>query len=253
MKIIDCPSPNYDQRRNAAVPDTLVLHYTGMKSAAEALARLTNPAAQVSSHYFIDEAGTILQLVAERHRAWHAGVGWWQGRGDINSHSIGIEIVNRGHEWGYESFPQQQIAAVIELCRAIVARHRIAGQRVIAHSDLAPCRKLDPGELFPWPLLAQAGVGLYPQLLDPHPSHQPIATRGDRGEAVAAMQSDLARYGWSVGRTGTFDAVTWFAVVAFQRHFRPYRIDGQWDHDCASRLSKLLQRVDGFAWVLPSA
>jgi N-acetylmuramoyl-L-alanine amidase len=141
------PSPNHDERKLGV--DLLLLHYTGMKTAADARARLIDPAAKVSSHYLVDEDGGIAQLVPEARRAWHAGLSSWKSVTDINSCSVGIEIVNPGHEFGYRDFPEAQIEAVIALCRDIVARHSIPARRVLAHSDVAPARKEDPGERFP--------------------------------------------------------------------------------------------------------
>ena len=152
-------SPNFGPRRDTLRPDMIVLHYTGMASGAGAEAWLCDPASEVSSHYLVHEDGRIVQMVRESDRAWHAGKSFWRGVTDVNSHSLGIEIVNPGHEFGYRGFPRSQIAAVIELCRGIIARHAILPQRVLAHSDVAVGRKVDPGEKFPWRQLAEAGVG----------------------------------------------------------------------------------------------
>ncbi|MFM9975480.1 MAG: N-acetylmuramoyl-L-alanine amidase, partial [Beijerinckiaceae bacterium] len=160
------PSPNHGERKDGKLPDALVLHYTGMTDGASALLQLCNPLAQVSSHYFVFEDGRILQLVPEARRAWHAGAGSWQGESDMNSASIGIEIVNPGHDHGYCPFPTAQMDAVTKLCKDIVDRWQIRPDRVIAHSDMAPARKCDPGELFPWRELAEAGVGHW---VEPHP------------------------------------------------------------------------------------
>jgi N-acetylmuramoyl-L-alanine amidase len=160
MQIIPHPSPNQNARPGGV--DMLILHYTGMKTAAEALARLCDPAAEVSAHYMIDEDGTIYALVPEHRRAWHAGVSYWRGRENLNDVSIGIEIVNPGHEWGYRPFPERQIDALAELCRAILSRHPIPPENVVGHSDVAPDRKQDPGELFPWRHLAAQGIGVWP-------------------------------------------------------------------------------------------
>src|SRR5579864_6043616 len=161
MRLIQRPSPNHDAR-NVPV-DLLVLHYTGMKSANEALERLCDPAAKVSAHYTVDEDGTVYHHVPEARRAWHAGVSSWAGATDINACSIGIELVNPGHEFGYRDFPDAQIEALITLCHGILLRHPISSARVLGHSDVAPARKEDPGELFPWARLAKAGIGLWPQ------------------------------------------------------------------------------------------
>ncbi|HEY5348068.1 MAG TPA: N-acetylmuramoyl-L-alanine amidase, partial [Rhizomicrobium sp.] len=154
-------SPNQDARPDGAVIDMLVLHYTGMQSAEAALARLCDPAAKVSAHYTIDRKGHVYAHVAEERRAWHAGVSCWAGARDINSHSIGIELVNPGHEFGYVAFSDAQIAALTELAHGILARHPIPRARALAHSDVAPMRKMDPGELFPWQHLAGQGIGLW--------------------------------------------------------------------------------------------
>ncbi|HEX2479239.1 MAG TPA: N-acetylmuramoyl-L-alanine amidase, partial [Geminicoccaceae bacterium] len=156
-------SPNADDRPSWCAVDTLILHYTGMPTAAAALARLRDPDAKVSAHYLIDEDGDVVHLVPEERRAWHAGVSSWAGRARLNDCSIGIELVNPGHEWGYRPFTDAQYDACVELCRAILARWPIAPRGVLAHSDVAPARKQDPGELFDWARLAAAGVGLWPQ------------------------------------------------------------------------------------------
>src|SRR5665213_2983903 len=160
-------SSNHDSRGEVVggTPriDTLVLHYTGMRSAAAALDRLCDPAARVSSHYVVEEDGTVWRLVPDDRRAWHAGVSYWEGGRELNYVSLGVEIVNPGHEWGYRPFPEAQMAAVEALCRELVARHRIPAHRVVGHSDIAPERKADPGELFDWPRLARAGIGIWPE------------------------------------------------------------------------------------------
>lgn len=158
------PSPNFGDRRGREI-NALVIHYTGMQTAAASLDRLCDPDAEVSAHYLIDEDGETYQLVDEQHRAWHAGAGFWRGETDLNSTSIGIELQNPGHEWGYRAFPAAQIAALIPLCQDILGRHGIPAVNIIGHSDLAPARKTDPGELFPWPELAAAGIGLWPDTI----------------------------------------------------------------------------------------
>ena len=210
------PSPNFDARGDAPI-DMMVLHYTGMKSAKEALERLCDPAAKVSAHYTIDEDGTAYAHVPETRRAWHAGAGHWAGASDINARSIGIELVNPGHEFGYRAFPDIQIAALTTLCHSILMRHPIPSWRVLGHSDVAPARKEDPGELFPWQQLAKAGIGLWPQ-----------ATAGDLNAEA------LARYGYDP------DAPQDKVITAFQRHFRPKKLDGLWDSECAGLLTSLL-------------
>ena len=161
MRHIERPSPNQDERGGAAI-DMLVLHYTGMPTAEAALERLCDPQARVSAHYAIDEGGTIHALVPEARRAWHAGISFWAGARDINARSIGIELVNPGHEFGYRIFAEAQIVALTGLCQEILARHAIVPWRVLGHSDVAPDRKEDPGELFPWKSLAETGIGLWP-------------------------------------------------------------------------------------------
>jgi len=213
------PSPNFDSRRGQAV-DTLVIHYTGMIEAEAALARLCDPTAKVSAHYFIAQDGAVTALVDEAMRAWHAGQGFWGGARDVNAVSIGIELCNPGHDWGYGDFPAPQIAALIGLGREIVARHAIPAWRVIGHSDLAPARKIDPGERFPWRPLAASGLGLWPEGADM-----------GKGTQLAA---DLRAYGYDP------EAPDDAAIAAFQRHFRPARIDGQADAECAGLAARLL-------------
>ncbi len=221
MQMIDTPSPNFDVR---ALPVTmLVLHYTGMQDAAGALARLTDPAAKVSAHYVVDEDGTIHRLVAEEHRAWHAGRSHWRGVTDINSASIGIEIVNPGHEWGYRAFPDAQIEALIPLVHEIKERHAITRGNVVGHSDIAPTRKQDPGELFPWGRLARLRLAL------PRPARNLM----DPGWSDGGFLLALERFGYDVSDP---DA----AVVAFQRRFRPEVIDGIVDGECRMLLLALL-------------
>ena len=230
------PSPNHDARTTPI--DILLLHYTGMRTGEAALARLTDSTAKVSSHYLLYEDGRIDQLVAEAQRAWHAGVASWKGATDINSRSIGIEIVNPGHDFGYRDFPAVQIDAVIALCREIVTRHGIAKQRVLAHSDVAPERKQDPGEKFPWARLAASGIGLW---VEPTPISQG-RTLGpdDRGAGVAELQRMLVRFGYAADITHRYDQATSEVITAFQRHFRPARVDGVADTSTVDTLRRLL-------------
>lgn len=233
----DVVSPNHGPRPQGLRPDILLLHYTGMPTAAEAIARLCDPVANVSSHYVVDEDGAILRLVPEARRAHHAGVSSWQGTTDINSRSIGIEIVNPGHEFGYRPFPDAQVEAVIALCRDILARQPIAPERVLGHSDVAPERKEDPGELFPWDRLAAVGIGRW---VEPAPiSDGPAFRRGDEGLPIRALQAMLAHYGYGLDLTGVFDARTEAVVTAFQRHFRPARVDGIADRSTLETLHRL--------------
>ncbi|WEX11340.1 N-acetylmuramoyl-L-alanine amidase [Chelativorans sp. AA-79] len=232
------PSPNFGERRGGRRPDALILHYTGMSSGAAAEEWLCNPVSEVSSHYLVHEDGRIVQMVPEAARAWHAGSGSWQGESDVNSFSIGIEIVNPGHQYGYRDFPQVQVEGVIALCRDICRRHAVLPQRVLAHSDTAPGRKVDPGEKFPWKVLADNGVGHY---VAPEPIAEGEALAvGNRGEAVAALQRRLAAYGYGVEITGIYDARTETVVAAFQRHFRPARIDGAADSSTRQTLETLI-------------
>lgn len=203
----------------------LILHYTGMPSAEEALARLCDPAAKVSAHYTIDEAGTVYAHVPEERRAWHAGVSFWAGEKNVNGRSIGIELVNPGHEFGYVPFAEPQIAALIELAQGILARHAIAARHVLGHSDVAPARKTDPGELFPWQHLAEHGIGVWPTPREAH------------GDDAAAL---LRRFGYGV--PPDIDVPIEAVLSAFQRHFRPSCIDGVADAECLRILAGLSGR-----------
>jgi N-acetylmuramoyl-L-alanine amidase len=236
------PSPNHGERAHGLATDILLLHYTGTESTAAALTCLCDPVAAVSSHYLIDESGEIYQLVPEAWRAWHAGVSSWEGETDINSRSIGIEISNGGHALGYTEFPDAQIDAVITLSRDIVHRHRIRADRVLAHSDVAPARKIDPGEKFPWERLHRAGIGMW---VAPKLPSTPALGPGDRGEAVADLQAALARYGFGIKPTGLYDESTAAVVTAFQRHFRKALVDGRADRSTIGALHALLAARDG--------
>ena len=236
MNLIEAPSPNFDAR--TAPPDLLVLHYTGMQTGEEALARLRDPEARVSSHYLVEEDGRVFRLVPEERRAWHAGVSFWRGREAVNGASVGIEIVNPGHEWGYRPFPEAQMAAVIELVADIRTRWSIEDRDIVGHSDVAPNRKIDPGELFPWKRLAEAGHGLWAEV-PPAPGN-PIG-EGEEGAAVFALQAGLTRLGFNLPPSGKFDAETKTVVSAFQRHWRPERFDGVADGETRARLIALLR------------
>lgn len=225
-EIRETPSPNHDARTPGVPIDILLLHYTGMQSAAEAIARLRDPAAQVSAHYLIDEDGTIHRMVPEDRRAWHAGASRWQGVTNINARSIGIELVNPGHEWGYRPFPDAQMSALETLAREVVGRHRIPAGRVLGHSDVAPMRKEDPGELFDWARLARSGLGLWPRPDFMAPAGLPALGPGQRGADVLNLQTALDVIGYWIEGTGLFDPATEAAVTAFQRHFRTARVDG---------------------------
>lgn len=234
------PSPNHDERADGQAPDILLLHYTGMPDENEALRRLCTPAAKVSAHYLVFEDGRVVQMVPEDRRAWHAGLSSWRGEADINSRSIGIEIANRGHEGGLPPYPAIQIERVIELCRDIVGRRRIAPEDVLAHSDVAPARKEDPGELFPWQELYQAGVGHW---VEPAPSSEgDVLGPASQGPAVEELQNLLLAYGYGVATSGMFDQATADAVRAFQRHFRPGRVDGIADASTNATLRNLIAK-----------
>ncbi|MGD9866522.1 MAG: N-acetylmuramoyl-L-alanine amidase [Hyphomicrobiales bacterium] len=234
-------SPNFGDRRDGRRPDILLLHYTGMESADAALDWLVNPQSSVSCHYLVDEAGVITQMVAEDKRAWHAGASCWAGETDINSSSIGIEIHNPGHDFEYPPFPEAQMQAVEALCLDILGRHDIPARRVLAHSDVAPERKIDPGEKFDWKRLAEAGAGLW---VPPGPpgSGEGLGP-GSGGGAVKALQEKLRAYGYEVEATGEYDDRTYVTVAAFQRHFRPDRIDGIADLSTVATLDKLLDKI----------
>jgi len=211
MKILSSPSPNFDERPADTPIDMLVLHYTGMKTAQDALERMCDPQAKVSAHYMIDEDGRITQLVTEDKRAWHAGVAYWRGQTNINARSIGIEIVNPGHEWGYRAFPTLQIDAVIQLSKDILARHPIPSRNVVGHSDVAPRRKQDPGELFPWQKLAQNGIGIW--------------------FSADKQQTSLLDLGYEDESTDS--------ILAFQRHFTPNHLSGILDDRTKQALSRI--------------
>ena len=220
-EIIDCPSPNFDER---ALPvSMLVLHYTGMPDGPGAIARLCDPESKVSAHYVVAEDGQVLRLVAEEKRAWHAGRSSWRGVTDINSASIGIEIVNPGHEYGYRPFPEEQMGALIPLVAAVVGRHAIRPANVVGHSDIAPARKQDPGELFDWDRLARVGLAM------PRPAGKPIDPLWTDGGFLLALE----RFGYDVANRKA-------AVAAFQRRFRPELIDGIIDGQSRAILLGLL-------------
>jgi len=222
LRLVEAPSPNTEPRPDGTVIDTLILHYTGMHSGAAAIARLRDPAAIVSAHYVVEEDGTILRLVPEALKARHAGVSHWRGRSALNANSIGIEVVNPGHEWGYRHFPAMQMAAVADLCLEILARHPIPACNVVGHSDVSPDRKQDPGEFFDWEGLAANGIGLWPT---------------EDGPAEGESRELLARIGY---RTDLPLAVL---LTAFQRHWRPERVDGVADAETLARL-QAVARLD---------
>jgi N-acetylmuramoyl-L-alanine amidase len=212
--IAELPSPNFDDRPAGTAVDMLVLHYTGMPSAAEALARLTDPEAKVSAHYLVEEDGTVVRLVDEEMRAWHAGVACWRGATDINARSIGIELVNPGHEFGYRAFPRPQMASLVDLALGVLTRWPIPPRNVVGHSDVAPRRKMDPGELFDWRRLARAGIGLWPAEADECVLDE---------DAVRALLAEIG-----------YETEDLFATLkAFQRRWRPDRVNGRIDWQTA--------------------
>jgi N-acetylmuramoyl-L-alanine amidase len=233
------PSPNFGERKDCKGINAIILHYTGMKTGQAAEDWLCAEESQVSSHYLAHEDGRIVQMVCEADRAWHAGKSYWRGERDLNSVSVGIEIVNCGHQLGYDEFPDAQIKSVIKLCRGIIRRHKIAPERVLAHSDIAPGRKVDPGEKFPWKRLAGEGIGNY---AEPAPIQGGrFLSPGDEGQPVEALQAMLGLYGYESSVTGVFDPATLRDVKAFQLHFRPEKIDGIADFSTVDTLRKLLK------------
>lgn len=217
-------SPNFDARPDDVAIDMVVLHYTGMKTSEAALERLCDPVAKVSTHYLIHENGGGVQLVEEADRAWHAGIASWRGESDINARSIGIELVNPGHEFGYREFPDAQLSALEDLCQDILSRHPIPSRNVVGHSDIAPTRKQDPGEFFPWQRLATKKIGLWPRRLGT------ISSSADHAAALFSL------YGYDVDNFP-------LAIGAFQRHFRPSRVDGIADGETLGLLRGLISRV----------
>jgi N-acetylmuramoyl-L-alanine amidase len=223
-----CPSPNYDVRGEVTY---ILLHYTGMVEGA--LERLCDLNAKVSAHYLVDKAGRVTQMVQEKHRAWHAGISYWKGARDLNALSIGIEIENMGHEHGYHDYPDMQIMAVIKLCEDIQTRHKI--EDILAHSDVAPTRKQDPGEKFPWekfnvPLSAPIKQGISYRL-------------GDEGPPIQGLQLLFSRFGYDLPLTGVYDAQTKSVITAFQRHYRREKVDGIADSSTIETLRHLTSRI----------
>ncbi|MGD8325665.1 MAG: N-acetylmuramoyl-L-alanine amidase [Sphingomonadales bacterium] len=219
--IIDHPSPNHDERVSPI--DMLLLHHTGMPTGEEALERLCDADAKVSAHYFIEEDGRIFQLVDEARRAWHAGVSCWRGERDVNSRSIGVELVNPGHEWGLRTFPKVQMESLKSLSLDILSRHAIPARHVLGHSDVAPGRKKDPGELFDWEWLASQGVGLW--------HHKPQTYLPE-----SLIHQSLADFGYNMEDASQ-------VIEAFQRHFRPAKMDGVMDEECCAILSSLMEQI----------
>lgn len=233
------PSPNFGERARASEIRIVIFHYTGMSEAQKACDWLCNEESEVSSHYLIDEAGGIVQMVDETARAWHAGLSSWHDDQDINSASIGIEIQNVGHSMGYPDFPKVQMAAVAALCKDLAKRHSIIGRNFLAHSDVAPGRKVDPGEKFDWAYLHAQGIGHW---VEPEPiKGGTFLQSGDSGDAVMALQAMLKLYGYGIDVSGSFDAHTKIVIEAFQRHFRTALVDGVADQSTVATLHKLLR------------
>lgn len=229
--MIITPSPNCDDRMDGAIINTIVIHYTGMKTAQEALDRLRDTSSSVSAHYLIDEEGELYRLVEEEDRAWHAGVSHWRGMDGLNQHSIGIELVNPGEEHGYKPFPKAQMHTLVKLCNDLIDVHPIQDRNIIGHADIAPTRKADPGEKFDWQWLSEAGIGLYP------------FTHGGQTDSPVydvpweKMSELLIKLGYKCES----EEATWAALKAFQRHWRPVLVNGQPDRDTLLRLRTLLQ------------
>lgn len=252
MDIERTSSPNFNDRKYAV--DMLVLHYTGMETGEAALDRMCDPSAEVSAHYMVWEDGRVVQLVDETKRAWHAGVSSWQGDDDLNSRSIGIEIVNGGHDFrlgdgSLPSYPEAQIKALIELCTGILSRHNIPQNRIVGHSDIAPARKGDPGEHFPWAGLAQNGIGIWPE---PQVVEGGTLMRGygllpgDTGPPVRRMQESLLSLGYAIEITSKFDQHTRHAVRAFQRRWCTERVDGHADIQTLVRIEQVRAEFSEF-------
>ncbi len=237
LNFIDAPSPNFDARPSP--PDMVVIHYTGMATGEAALAKLRDPTPpRVSTHWMIETDGLLFRLVPEERRAWHAGVSFWKGQTSLNDASIGIELVNPGHDLGYTDVPDAQIETLIALLGEIRSRWTVPDSRILCHSDVAPNRKIDPGERFPWARLAAAGHGLW---VEPAPSPGPPLAEGEKGTGVFALQAGFTRLGFDCAPSGEFDSATRTVVEAFQRHWRPSLVDGVADGETRARLVGLLR------------
>ena len=237
------PSPNASDRPTYCGIDSIVLHYTGMRTTEEALARLCSTRHEVSAHYLIDETGQIYQLVPEHKKAWHAGISSWRGKTGVNENSVGIEISNPGHEFGYIPFPHAQIEAVIRLCRNIMSRYVVPAYNVIGHSDVAPNRKQDPGELFPWRRLAEEGVGKWPSALNDFPrENEVIFFPYSTDDGVKDMQRRLREYGYFIRSDGFYGPKTESVVRAFKRHFVPHAVSVTWDEHSDYAIDALLEK-----------
>jgi N-acetylmuramoyl-L-alanine amidase len=237
---------NFDDRPDGAPIDMLVMHYTGMESGEAAFHRLCDPHAKVSAHYIVHEDGAVVNLVPEARRAWHAGISCWRGISALNDRSVGIEIVNPGHEFGYRPFPAAQMQAVIKLSQEIIARHNIEARNVVGHSDIAPLRKEDPGELFDWKGLAKNGVGLWHGVKRVWRGGEVLVKPGTEGTDVAMVQKMLSDYGYHIRVDGNYGPKTETIIKAFKRHFVPEQLNVSWDKLSQKRLEALLKVVDKY-------
>jgi N-acetylmuramoyl-L-alanine amidase len=241
MKITQVECISYDERKEGSQIDSLIMHYTGMETEQAAIDRLCSPEWEVSSHYIVLENGAILQLVPEEKRAWHAGRSDWRDKTELNHSSIGIEITNKGHEFGYTCFLDAQMIAIIELSKAIIKQHNIPARNVIGHSDITPARKEDPGELFNWQLLAENGIGLFPKVSVAIP--EILISSNNIGEKVVNLQHRLAAYGYKIEITGVYDKQTEIVVMAFKRHFSPSMLSESWDSLSEAMLEGVLTGI----------
>lgn len=241
--MINQKSPNFNDRPEKASVDILVMHYTGMKTADAALQRMLDPTAEVSAHYMVYEDGKVISLVDEEKRAWHAGISCWRGIASLNDISVGIEIVNTGHEFGYVPFPDKQMESVKKLAKEIMERHGIEARNVVGHSDIAPSRKEDPGELFDWQALAEEGVGLWPDVKKVWRGSDVLVEPGKEDVDVARIQKMLSDYGYHIRVDGYFGSKTEDVIKAYKRHFVPEQLNVCWDKLAEERLKKLLDMV----------
>ncbi len=240
LKIKDIKSANCDNRPKGIEIDTIIYHYTGMRSHEEALSRLCDVNAKVSAHYMVLENGEIIRLVAEEMQAWHAGISCWNGKAALNENSIGIEIVNPGHEFGYKKFPQIQMDAVLALSLDILSRHKVPKRNIIGHSDVAPLRKKDPGELFDWRFLAENGVGTWPIVEGVRNPEKVLAVFGDDNDSVLNIQEKLSNYGYHLKKDGYYGEKTEDTIVAFKRHFIQDDMNAFWNSRAMATIDALL-------------
>ncbi len=239
MLIREHPSPNFDLRGGRDIR-LIVLHYTGMRTARAALERLCDRAARVSAHYMIDEQGRILRLVRDEHRAWHAGHSYWRGEDDVNAISLGIELVNGGHDFGLPPYPEAQMESLLHLLDHLCHRFGIDRREIVGHSDVAFARKQDPGEKFDWEVLARNGFGIWPATPLPPPTEEEPLAPGSEGDAVRVLQRQLAAFGYGLHEDGYYGPLTQAAVAAFQRHFNQENVTGRADPDTLARLDWLV-------------